>query len=68
MLQESKGLAFSQMPDRIVMTSQYARMTRIVWMDGRELHKNVGDKDGPKSRWYGYSVGRWDGDYTLELT
>jgi len=34
-------------------------------MDGRELPKNVGAKGGPKSRWYGYSVGRWDGDYTL---
>jgi hypothetical protein len=65
LLQESKGLAFSQMPDRIIMTSQYDRIGRIVWMDGRELPKNVGAKGGPKSRWYGYSVGHWDGDYTL---
>ena len=65
LLQESNGLAFSQMPDRIVMTSQYNRTGRIVWMDGRELPKNVGAKGGPKSRWYGYSVGHWDGDYTL---
>ena len=65
LLQESKGLAFSQMPDRIIMVSQYDRIGRIVWMDGRELPKNVGAKGGPKSRWYGYSVGHWDGDYTL---
>ena len=65
LLQESNGIAFSQMPDRIVMTSQYFRVGRIVWMDGRELPKNVGTKGGPKSRWYGYSVGHWDGDYTL---
>jgi hypothetical protein len=65
LLQESKGLAFAQMPDRIVMVSQYARVGRIVWMDGRELPKNVGTKGGPKSRWYGYSVGHWDGDYIL---
>jgi hypothetical protein len=65
LLQESNGIAFSQMPDRIVITSQYNRTARIVWMDGRELPKNVGAKGGPKYRWYGYSVGRWDGDYTL---
>ena len=65
LLQESKGIAFSQMPDRIIILSQYARVGRVVWMDGRELPKNVGTKGGPKSRWYGYSVGHWDGDYTL---
>jgi len=62
---ESNGIAFSQMPDRILITSQYARVSRIVWMDGRELPKNVGTKGGPKGRWYGYSVGHWDGDNTL---
>jgi hypothetical protein len=34
-------------------------------MDGRELPKNVGAKGGPDPTWYGYSVGHWDGDYTL---
>ncbi len=65
LLQESNGLTFSQMPDRIVISSQYIRVGRIVWMDGRELPKNVGARGGPKNRWYGYSVGHWDGDYTL---
>src|SRR5437879_3383260 len=45
---ESNGIAFSQMADRIVITSQYARVSRIVWMDGRDLPKNVGAKGGPK--------------------
>jgi hypothetical protein len=65
LLQESKGLLFAQAPNRIIMLSQYDRIGRIVWMDGRELPKNVGAKGGPKNRWYGYSVGHWDGDYTL---
>ena len=65
LMEESNGIAFSQSPDRILITSQYFRVTRIVWMDGRELPKNVGSKGGPKSRWYGYSVGHWDGDNTL---
>jgi len=67
LVQESNGFSFSQMPDRIVITGQYNRTSRIVWMDGRELPKNVGAKDGPKNRWYGYSVGHWDGDYTLVI-
>jgi hypothetical protein len=67
LVQESNGFSFSQMPDRIVINGQYNRTGRIVWMDGRELPKNVGAKDGPKSRWYGYSVGHWDGDYTLVI-
>ena len=65
LVQESNGLTFSQMPDRIVISSQYASVGRIVWMDGRELPKNVGGKGGPDPRWYGYSVGHWDGDNTL---
>jgi hypothetical protein len=48
----------------MIMT-QYQRVWRTVWMDGRELPKNVGAKGGPEPRWYGYSVGHWDGDYTL---
>src|SRR4029077_14101608 len=32
---------------------------------GRPLPKNVGAKGGPDTKWYGYSVGHWDGDYTL---
>src|SRR5262249_19230565 len=65
LFQESQRLIFAQAPDRIIILSQYDRIGRIVWMDGRELPKNVGAKGGPKSRWYGYSVGHWDGDYTL---
>jgi hypothetical protein len=67
LVQESNGYTFSQMPDRIVITNQYNRTARIVWMDGRELPKNVGAKDGAKSRLYGYSVGHWDGDYKLVI-
>ena len=36
-------------------------------MDGRPLPKNVGasGKDAPDPRYYGYSVGHWEGDNTL---
>lgn len=62
---ETRGLAFAQMPQGIVIMTQYQKIWRMVWMDGRELPKNVGTKGGPSSRWYGYSVGHWDGDNTF---
>jgi hypothetical protein len=67
MVFELRGLAFATMPDRIVVLSQYQRAWREIWMDGRELPKNVGAtaKDAPDPRYYGYSVGRWESDDTL---
>jgi len=62
---ETRGVAFAQMPGRLVILNQYQRTFRTAWMDGRELPKNVGAKGGPNADWYGYSVARWDGDYTL---
>ena len=64
---ETRGLAFSTMPGKIVLLDQYQRIWRDVWTDGRELPKNVDAKGGPPSRWYGYSVGHWDGDYTFVI-
>ena len=62
---ETRGIGFAQMPGRMVIMAQYGRIWRSVWMDGRELPKNVGAKGGPDTTWYGYSVGHWDGDYTF---
>jgi hypothetical protein len=65
---ETRGLAFAVMPDRIAVLHQYQRIWRYVWMDGKhELPKKFDTKDGVASRWYGYSVGHWDGDYTLVI-
>jgi hypothetical protein len=62
---ETRGVAFATMPGRIVIMTQYQKIWRTVWMDGRELPKNVGAKGGPDPTWYGYSVGHWEGDNTL---
>jgi hypothetical protein len=62
---ETRGVAFAQMPNRVVILNQYQRVFRTVWMDGRELPKNLGAKGGPDATWYGYSIGHWDGDYNL---
>ena len=61
-LNETRGMAFAQMGDRLVLQlAQYQRVWREIWTDGQELPKNVDGKDGPASRYYGYSVGHWDG-------
>jgi hypothetical protein len=64
---ELRGLSIGQMPNRILILSQYERIWREVWTDGRALPKGVGSDDpkAPDPRYYGYSVGHWDGDYTF---
>ena len=47
---------FFHTPDRILMVFEWQRLTREIWMDGRELPKD------PDPRWLGYSVGHWEGD------
>ena len=66
---ETRGIAFGTMgPDRIAVLHQYQRIWRYVWMDGKhELPTKFDTKDGVPSRWYGYSVGHWEGDSTLVI-
>ena len=66
-LNETRGMRFAQLPDRMIILHQYQRVWREVWMDGRTLPKSIDTKDGAPSRWYGYSVGHWDGDYTFVI-
>jgi len=67
MVFEIRGIAFAAMADRIIVLNQYQRAWREIWMDGRELPKEVGStaKGAPDPRYYGYSVGHWEGDNTL---
>jgi len=64
---ELRGLSIGQMPNRVLILSQYERIWREVWTDGRALPKNAGsDAPGaPDPRYYGYSAGHWDGDTTF---
>ncbi len=64
---EIRGLSFATMPGRIVMLIQFQDLWREIWMDGRALPTNVGapEKGALDPRYNGYSVGRWEGDYTL---
>lgn len=62
---ETRGIAFSTMPGRVVIMNQYQKVWREVWIDGRSLPTGFGTKTGPDPRWYGYSVGHWEDDNTL---
>jgi hypothetical protein len=66
-LNETRGMRFAQLPDRMIMLYQYQRVWREIWTDGRALPKSIDTKDGAPSRFYGYSVGHWDGDYTFVI-
>ena len=64
---ELRGLSIGQMPNRILILSQYERIWREVWTDGRANPTGFGSGkvDAPDPRYYGYSVGHWDGDTTF---
>lgn len=47
---------FIQTPDRVLQHMQFHDVWRTVWTDGRALPKN------PDPAWYGYAVGKWEGD------
>ena len=66
---ETRGLAFGTMgPDKIVVLHQYQRIWRYVWMDGRhQLPTKFDVPGGVPSRYYGYSIGHWEGDNTLVI-
>ena len=65
---ETRGIAFATMPDRIAILHQYQRAWRYVWMDGQhELPTKFDVAGGVPSRYYGYSVGHWEGDNTLVI-
>ena len=66
-INETRGMRFAQLPDRMIILYQYQRAWREIWTDGRELPKSIDTKDGAPSRWYGYSVGHWDGEYTFVI-
>ena len=56
---------------KIAILYQYDNRWRVIWTDGRELPKLVdgGVEIGGEireQRFFGYSVGRWVDDYTLE--
>jgi len=65
LLDQTRGMIFAVMPGRTLQAWQYGSVWRQIWTDGRALPKDVGgtSKDSLDPRWWGYSVGHWEGDY-----
>jgi len=49
-------MKFVMTPNEVIQFFENNHTWRDMWTDGRKL------ADDPEPRWYGYSVGRWDGD------
>jgi hypothetical protein len=54
---------FIQTDEKLVQTFEWGKHWRAIWTDGRDVPGEM--VSGPY--WYGYSVGRWEGD-TLVVT
>jgi len=51
------GIEFAKLPGRLVEFFEWGHYWRDIWTDGRKLPPNP-----PIPRFYGYAVGRWEGD------
>ena len=66
------GIQVFQDEQKIAMLYNFDNRWRMIWTDGRPLPKVVDggveiDGEYREARWFGYSVGRWIDDYTLEV-
>lgn len=66
------GIQVFQDEHKIAMLYNFDNRWRMIWTDGRPLPKVVDggveiDGEYREARWFGYSVGRWVDDYTLEV-
>ena len=66
------GVQIFQDEHKVALLYNYDNRWRIIWTDGRSLPKPVDggvEIDGQyrEPRWFGYSVGKWIDDYTLEV-
>lgn len=69
MFYEIRHMKFIQVPNETVQLFQYQAIWREIWTDGRTLPTNIGKPGGADPRWYGYSVGKWDGNtFVVETT
>jgi hypothetical protein len=57
-----RAVRIFQTKSQVAMVYQNDQVWRTIWMDGRELPKEI-----LEARWYGYSVGMWTDDYTFVI-
>src|SRR6266850_7039445 len=59
LLFELRPVEVVMQPNKVLMLYMFEKRWRVVWTDGRQLPTD------PDPRWYGYSVGHWEDDYTF---
>jgi hypothetical protein len=67
MNEQLRGMTITTLPDRTFFLLMFMNIWREVWTDGRTLPTNVGGrgKDAHDPTYNGYSIGRWEDDYTF---
>lgn len=62
-----RSMTITTLPDRTFVLLKFMTIWREIWMDGRALPANVGGRgrDAHDPTYNGYSVGRWEDDYTF---
>jgi hypothetical protein len=58
-----RAVQIVQTPKQVLMLYQNTRTFRTIWIDGREIPKEI-----TEPRWFGYSVGKWVDPTTLVVT
>jgi len=56
---EFAAVELAQAKNQVIFMNQFQDQWRVIWTDGRDF-----PKDG-RTRWNGYSVGKWIDDYTF---
>ena len=59
LLFELRQVQFLHTPYSVVALHMWEKRWRVIWTDGRQLPAD------PDPRWYAYSIGRWEDDFTL---
>ena len=62
-----RSMTITTLPNRTFVLIAFQTIYREIWTDGRALPTNVGGRgrDAHDPTYNGYSVGRWEGDYTF---
>ena len=58
-LYETRPFQVVQTPNQVLILYMFEKRWRVIGTDGRALPKD------PDPRWYGYSVGHWEDDFTF---
>lgn len=56
---EFRPIRIVHIPNAVMIMYSFNQTWRIIWTDGRKLPED------PDPRWFGYSVGRWEDDFTF---